>query len=455
MKAENPALHNYLPTSYRNGVYREDLEQGNGGPANGGPSSSSTRPRESQYPDEDLPPYEETLLIPKTPLSSQTTKPQLEPEAQTRRFWYQPPPALPFSNNQSSSADVLTCFPDYSTDANTLQQMIYEQASYPPTYYLELKGTHTETTYQSHRRGSRSGVSFNIGTQRNAGFSYGSGHRNRRSSISSRSSDGRTVNTVVDFFIRINITHLLTRGPDIPGQLELILDNVKGYRGGIYQRKTPTIGNFEAENQHEELKAWCDTYVADPSLLKSFRLERNIINHDTRKLEHLLRSLVKATGYRGNVSVEFPVTHRSVTVYSPGMINRCRMTTWIRWVFYLTFLWIFSWPFLFLSTAKYQVVKVVFPYANISPEDEEAGYQRRPTVMSETAWFYLWEKALRRGVLEKVECYQVDMGDEYRLATEEQAARTMNIRMDNPIGVYGVGAQFTGQPQRDGWGFDI
>ncbi|EPE35693.1 hypothetical protein GLAREA_05030 [Glarea lozoyensis ATCC 20868] len=417
MKAPNPDLVDHLPSAYRNGVYREESAEA---------SSSSDQPGPSRYRDEELPAYEETPLLADSPDKS---KPKPQPEV--RRRWYQPPPDLPFSRHDHNPRNVDTYFPDYSTDAETLRQMIYEQASYPPTYYIEIGGTHTETTYRN------------------------SGNRNSREQ---RESD-TTTSTITDFLIRINITHLLSSGPDVGGELHLLEDGKKGYRGGIIKRKTPTVGSPEIETQHEELKAWCDKFIADPSMLKSFTLQRKVINHDTTKLATLIRSVIASTNYRGLVSVSFPVTHQRVTVYSPSRINQWRMTTWIRWIFYLTFLWIFSWLFLFLATARYEVVKVVFPYADVL--DGEA---RTPTVMSETAWFNLWERAIRRSVLGRMNCGKGEIDDEYRLTTDNIATRddlafdsyrSGNSYPGGVVGLFGTGGQFRGQWQeRESWGCD-
>jgi hypothetical protein len=331
-----------------------------------------------------------------------------------------------------------------------LRQLIYEQAAYPPIYYLELKGTHTETTY---RRGG--GVSF-VPHTLNRGHH---GHGHHRSSSWSTNGSKQSQKTITDFFIRINITHLLSSGPGIGGELKLLADNETGYRGGIIKRFAPSIGSPELANQHEELKAWCDKYVSDPSSTKSFALERVISNHDTKKLESLLRSVIASTNYRGSVSVSFPITHKSVTVYSPSWVNKWRMSTWIRWLFYLTFLWIFSWLFLFLSTARYEVVKVVYPYANLSPEEENRGAERRPTAMSEEAWVHLWENAIRRGVLGRMDCTHFEMGDEYRLATAAMIARGETPFIARRPGrlarFFGVDIQFPARWQeREGWGYD-
>jgi hypothetical protein len=324
--------------------------------------------------------------------------------------------------------------------------MIYEQSAYPPTYYLELTGTHTETTYRR-----ETGTSFG---------DHNSDHHRHDSS-----GDTRTENTITDFLIRINITHLLSnQGPTFNGETQLLADNEKGYRGGVIKRLTPSIGSPGIQNQHEELKAWCDKYVSDPSNLKLFTLKREIINHDTTRLEGLIRSAITSTNYRGKVQVSFPITYERVTVYSPTAINRWRLKPWIRWFFYLTFLWIFSWLYLFLATARYEVVKVVFRYADVSPRDALHGIERRPTVMGEVAWFKLWEKSIRRAALSRMNCAQFDLDDEYRIATEELASRgeanlgdhrVGNSYSANVVGLFGVGTQFAGHwQQREGWGYD-
>lgn len=331
--------------------------------------------------------------------------------------------------------------------------MLYEQASYPPTYYVELKGTHTETTYRRQTHGITVG---------NGG---GRGHHHNRNDDNETSST-----TITDFYIRINITHLLSTGPNVGGELHLLTDNEKGFRGGIFQRGRPTVTSPDIDNQHEELKAWCDKYVADPSL-KSFTLKREVINHDTKILEDLIRSAITSTNYRGQVSVSFPITHQSVVVYSPGWINKLRMTTWVRWFFYLTFLWIFSWLYLFLATARYEVVKVIFPYADVSPEDAAHGSDRTPTVMSETEWFQLWGMSIKRAVLGRLNLQNAELDDEYRLTTDhilesDRGMERANLLGGLPGAGYGTGRdvgnggfgfsiQFPGQwQQREGWGYD-
>ena len=55
-----------------------------------------------------------------------------------------PPPTPPFSNHDWNTNSFWTLFPNYSHNANELYNMIMEQASYPPTYLIEIHGTHMQ-----------------------------------------------------------------------------------------------------------------------------------------------------------------------------------------------------------------------------------------------------------------------------------------------------------------------
>jgi hypothetical protein len=266
--------------------------------------------------------------------------------------------------------------------------MIREQAKYPPSYFVELHGTHTETV----RNGKK-----------------------------------ETKNKITDFLIRINITNLLTPDTEIgPESVELLPDNKRGYRGGRIPAFTPTVERSDVENQPDELQAWCEAYVNNPAGVKSFTLKREIINHDTKKLEQLLRSGIAGTHYRGHLSVKFPIVHKRVVVYSPGRINQWRTTTWIRWVFYLTFLWIFAWPVLFFLTRKYEVVKAVYPYANVPTDD---GGNRECQVMNEQDWYMRWLAAIERAAVGRMVCKDRWLDEEYRIATAEAHARGLVERL--------------------------
>jgi hypothetical protein len=304
--------------------------------------------------------------------------------------------------------------------------MLHDQASFPPTYFVRLTGNHTETTRRNNKDEKKS---------------------------------------ITDFVIQINITNLVQPGPRQGGHLEILPDNKRGYRGGIIPSLKPSAWGDDPENHPDELRAWCERYVQNPAGIKSFMLKRQITNHDTKKLEQLLRSAIAETNYRGHLQVDWPMQHKKVIVYSPGLINQWRTTTWIRWVFYLTFLWVVSWPVLFFLTRKYEVAKVVYPYANIPTED---GGSRVCTVMSEVDWYHRWESAIKRAAMARMVCKDRCLDEEYRIATARADARgliqdlqprelpsTGNAFADGAISFLGEGLRVAeGWNAQMGWGGD-
>lgn len=319
-----------------------------------------------ELPDEDLPAYEDN------PSQASVAAPVRNGDPYTP--WYHSPPDLPFSSRDSAYKEFRTIFPNYSQQPGALESMIRAQAECPPVYFVQLHGNHTETR---------------------------------------RNGNKETKETITDFHLLINITHLLALGPDTGGEIELLADNQRGFRGTRFPSFSPNVSDVE---EADALRAWCDRYVADSSMVKCFTLEREIRNHDTWKLEQLLRSAIQSTGYRGHLKVEFPIQYQSVVVYSPGLINQWRTTTWIRWVFYLSFLWILTWPFLILTTSRYSVIKAIYNYADMPPSREETA--RRATVMGEVAWFARWESAIKRAALARMQNRDGStLTEEYRLAT--------------------------------------
>jgi hypothetical protein len=336
-----------------------------------------------------------------------------------------PPPELAFHSHDMFCSEFRTRFPNYSTDSKQLYQMIKNQAAYPPSYFVQIHGTHTETR---------------------------------------RNGNKETKDKIVDFLIRINITHLL--GKLGSGDIELLPDNKRGYRGTRLPSMIPTVGDAldEEAGRMDELRLWCEKYVEDPSKVKCFTLKRKIINHDKKKLEQLLRSAIAETNYRGHVSIDFPSNYNSLIVYSPGKLNEWRITNWIRWVFYCTFLWIFAWPLLFLLTARYSVVKVVFSYADKADANDMT---RVPTVMSEVDWFHRWQRAIQRAALARMNCKDQTLDEAYRAATEQadlrgaqqgrqpDIPRTGNSFADGALGLLGQGLRVAESFNNSrGWGGD-
>lgn len=117
---------------------------------------------------------------------------------------------------------------------------------------------------------------------------------------------------------------------------------------------------------------------------------------DTETLEVYLTQLVRQTNYRGNLKIEFPIENPGVEIFNNHWMNRWRNTGWIVFAFILSFLWLFAWPYLFLRTKKYDVVKTVWPWSRVGDD----GVKQYAT-LSEAQWFNRWSTCIERHVMQR------------------------------------------------------
>jgi hypothetical protein len=110
-----------------------------------------------------------------------------------------------------------------------------------------------------------------------------------------------------------------------------------------------------------------------------FTVERTVANWDTEYLEGRLRALIASTGYRNQVTITFPMTHTKVVVQSPDKVNRLFTNV----------------QSLFTGTKRYEVVKIVWPYASVPPGEDD----RKFAVQSEESWWNDWKDAIRHAIL--------------------------------------------------------
>lgn len=286
--------------------------------------------------------------------------------------------------------------------------MLKDQAKYPPIYTVRIIGSHFERNEKKEKI------------------------------------------TVRDFDVRLDMTHLLVPGPNtsaslVRQDLDLPSPQSKAYRGS-------RIKTDCAQELAPDADTYIQSYTSSSFPVRSFTLNRCIMYHDSAALEGLITSLVGSTNYRGHLNVTFPITHNRVTVYSPCWQNDWRETRWLRWIFYLTFLWIFSWPYLWFMTRRWEVVRVVFPYST-APENGN----RQFVTKSESAFYKEWKSSIRRAVLGRKQGW---IDEEYKLATEEalsQAGRdgTGNATADGALGfprqAVNVGSDVA---MAGGWGAD-
>ncbi|KAI8962291.1 hypothetical protein F5Y11DRAFT_194967 [Daldinia sp. FL1419] len=175
----------------------------------------------------------------------------------------------------------------------------------------------------------------------------------------------------VDFSIKLNLMNLLV--PNDPNDrldyLRCVSKDEVALRGGSEPGLKPDFG---VDNG---LEAWCDRFTKDSTTIKSFTLERVIANFDTNWLEGQARSLVASTDYKGQVTVQFLVTHAKVVIQNPDKYNK----------------FLKSVTSLFSSKSKYEVVKAVWPFA--TTKNGEQG--RKCVVQSELTWWEEWRDPIR------------------------------------------------------------
>ncbi|KAK4197395.1 hypothetical protein QBC40DRAFT_285646 [Triangularia verruculosa] len=206
---------------------------------------------------------------------------------------------------------------------------------------------------------------------------------------------------VTDFRVLVELTPYLFS--DVVNQLSwretrTVENSEKACRGTVFRRRAPGYKqDIEVGTAPKPtLAEWCHRYCASHAALKCFVLRRRVIGFNEEKLRSQLESLVRGTNYRGDVRITFPVRDEYVYIYNDCWINRWRWTTWIRWVFYLTFLWIFSWPFFYFSTKTFEVVTADWGFSR-PQENGRLAY----VSISEDHIYNTWARAISRAILGK------------------------------------------------------
>lgn len=396
----------------------------------------------------DLPPSY-AALTPHAPLSA--------PLAPTNA---PPQPARCFGSPEEGDETYLDSRLD--GDAEYLQRWMEHLAEFPPRPFIHIRGEHRETERQKDKNETKTVVDFDVKLELTA-FLY--------RDVKTRSA-WRTVRTVDN-------AENVRRGTSLRKR-------AKGCRRGCRARRNRReapgpihLGDDEeVGDQKPTLMEWCHRYCASHAPLKTFRLKRTVQGLDERWLRGRIDSLIRDTGYRGRVHVTFPVVGESATVYSAGKVNELRLTRWVRWVFYLTLLFLLSWPYLFFSTKRFEVFVADWYFSRpLSPggEDEsETGAgsgsgsgrasggghrpvrgftlpgeeQREYASVSEEGLMNIWARAIQKAVMSRRQG-ELDQRD---LGWEE-----MNTAFDRDgdQGVVGTVVGAMGLVQRQfGWGGD-
>lgn len=318
--------------------------------------------------------------------------------------------------------------PDLDNDPQALLFAVNGFAYEAPTPYIYIMGTHRETIKKGDKKETKDITDFRI-----------------------------VIN--MQRYLRPNFNDRETRSVSV----KTVENGVKTHRGTILKTRAPcSQQSIEVGNTTPTLEEWCHRFCASPRMLKIFRVERTVPGIDKTYLRNQLEGLVRATNYRGHMSITFPIEDRNVDIYTSKAINRWRLTTWIQWLFYLSFLWLFSWPILFFSTRRYAVVQAEWPFSSVN----EHGMKTFTTV-SEEQWFGKWKVAIRRLVLDR---YQGEAGESMMQGVMERpedppmpgTISTGNENIDTAVGIISQGfhlaravsGQGNGRGLQGGWGYD-
>lgn len=228
---------------------------------------------------------------------------------------------------------------------------------------------------------------------------------------------GDETTTVTDFELLFDVGGYLVRGSH-PGLLATVPNDEKAYRGGVLARRA-----YKHEAGERSIRSWADEYCANTSTLKSFVMRKTVTGHDHTYLRARLNNVVRATNYRGDIDVSFPVKDAIVECYPDNRLSRVRHSKPWRWFFFLTCLWVFAWPALWLLTKRYEVVVsrwFMSVPATYTGSDGVARTIREP-VISEEAWVNMWEPAIKRCA--RAGRQGLVTSDDLRAATEDRDAR--------------------------------
>jgi hypothetical protein len=219
-----------------------------------------------------------------------------------------------------------------------------------------------------------------------------------------RRKDKKEQERVTDFDVSFSFQQYLSKAFDPYFWDErTIEDGDSAHRGGWRKTKAPGYkqGVQLTDEPQRTLQDWCEDYCASPSKLKVFRINRPVHGIEEKDLQANIERLIRSTHYRGTTNISFRVDEKAVDIYSPTLINKWR-TGWVRWIFYLTFLWIITWPVLFFTTKWWDVYSVDWFFSrDADANDRDGRTGRQFASISELRWFEQHKALIRELVTSK------------------------------------------------------
>ncbi|KAI1822635.1 hypothetical protein F4861DRAFT_380376 [Xylaria intraflava] len=296
-----------------------------------------------------------------------------------------------------------------------LEKCIDKLSEIPPRPYITLVGTHSESTRDSKGKPDK--------------------------------------NTVTDFDVTVDLTPYLyadAQRRTAWTKLHTVDDCEKVRRGTVLRKRVQADRNLEiGANAKPTLQEWCHRFAASPASLKCFTLERKMVGFDEADVRQRLVDLVRRTNYRGHLQISFVTKDARIDIYNDAKINRWRLTGWIQWLFILTLMIVFSWPYLFFRTKRWEVVNVEWHFSRL-----DASGRKEYVSLNEDQWYNLWGQAIYQAVLERRQTV-LDQSDIRRAHEGQLAIRTGNIQVDASVGLFTASIHAMNEVNRQlGWGGD-
>lgn len=298
------------------------------------------------------------------------------------------------------------------TDPKFLEDHIHSWTQSPPRPYVRICGTHQQTTNQGGKKEKKE---------------------------------------VTDFDIRVELTPYLYSDATNRvcwRELRTVENEEKARRGTILRsRAAGSTQQIQLGAHKPTLPEWCHRYCADHTGLKRFTLKRKVVGLDQEKLGQKLMALVRSTNYQGHVRITFPTRDEAVEVYNECKTNEWRLTNWIFWLCVLTATFIFTWPYLFFRTKRFEVVVAEWQFSKAGPNG-----RREYVSISEDQVYNMWGRAINRAVLER---RQTTLDQQDLLAAEGVEPSLGNAAADTAVAIVRAGVSAMNQVNRQlGWGYD-
>ncbi|KAB5584897.1 hypothetical protein GE09DRAFT_7590 [Coniochaeta sp. 2T2.1] len=302
--------------------------------------------------------------------------------------------------------------PRLDTEPETLENQVKWWARSPPRPFVRISGTHQETV-------------DNVGKK----------ERKR----------------IIDFDISIELTpYLYSNAVTRTSWTELrtVENEEKCRRGTVLRKRAPgATQHVELGNTKPTLAEWCHRYCASHAGLKAFVFQRKVVGLDEQGIKERLEGLVSSTNYRGHVDISFPVKDDTCIVYNDCRTNKWRLTAWIVWMTMITLTFIFTWPYLFFRTKRFEVAIAEWKFSKQTPQGT-----RQFVSISEDQWYNLWGRAINKAVLAK----RQGTLDQQDLITSDAPDPTFdNPMVDGVSGIVRAGVRAMNEVNRQlGWGGD-